>query len=216
MPIPILPRVLEPTPGQARSWLEEELRSATYHQTSLLDRLVTWVQDRLADAASSSTDLSGAPTVVTVVVALLVVGLIAWVLPRIRRERSTRRLDGAVLEDPRMTAAQYRERAAAARRAGRHADAVLDSYRAIARDMSDRTLLDDAPGLTAHEVSVAVARAFPARSGELSRAADLFDTVRYGSGTAGPQDAEAVAELDAVLARSRPAAEPTAPGGAAR
>ena len=212
----MLPRVLEPTPGQARSWLEEELRSATYHQTSLLDRLLTWVQDRLADATSSSTDLRGAPTVVTVVVALLVVGLIAWVLPRIRRERSTRRPDGAVLEDPRVTAAQYRERAAGARRAGRHADAVLDSYRAIARDMSDRTLLDDAPGLTAHEVSVAVARVFPARTGELSRAADLFDTVRYGSGTAGLRDAEAVAELDAALARSRPAAEPSANVGAAR
>ena len=212
----MLPRVLEPTPGQARSWLEEELRSATYHQTSLLDRLLTWVQDRLADAASSSADLSGAPTVVTVVVALLVVGLVAWVLPRVRRERSTRRPAGTVLEDPRVTAAQYRDRAAEARRAGRYADAVLDSYRAIARDMSDRTLLDDAPGLTAHEVSVAVAREFPARSGELARAADLFDAVRYGSGTAGPQDADAVAELDATLARSRPAPGPTAPAGAAR
>ena len=52
------PRVLEPTPGQAHSWLEEELRSATYHPTSLLDRLLTWVQDRLADAASSSSDRS--------------------------------------------------------------------------------------------------------------------------------------------------------------
>lgn len=211
----MLPRVLEPTPGQARSWLEEELRSATYHQTSLLDRLLTWVQDRLADAASSSTDLRGAPTVVTVVVALLVVGLIAWVLPRVRRERSTRRPAGSVLDDPRVTAAQYRQRAAEARRAGRHADAVLDSYRAIAREMSDRTLLDDAPGLTAHEVSVAVGRAFPARSGELSRAADLFDTVRYGGGAAGLQDAEGVAELDAALARSRPVAEPTAPVGGA-
>jgi hypothetical protein len=210
------PRVLEPTPGQARSWLEEELRSATYHQTSLLDRLVTWVQDRLADASSSSTDLSGGPTVVTVVIALLVAALIAWVLPRIRRERATRRPAGAVLEDPRVTAAQYRERAAEAHRAGRHADAVLDSYRAIARDMSDRTLLDDAPGLTAHEVSVALARLFPARSGELARAANLFDTVRYGSGTAGPQDAEAVAELDAALARSRPAPGPTAPAEATR
>ena len=215
MPIP-LPRVLEPTPDQARAWLEQELRSAAYHQTSLLDRLLTWVQDRLADAASSSTDLSAAPTVVTVVVALLVVGLISWVLPRVRREGSARRPDGAVLEDPRVTAAQYRERAAEARRAGHHADAVLDSYRAIAREMSDRTLLDDAPGLTAHEVSVAVGRAFPARSGELSRAADLFDAVRYGGGTAGLEDAEDVAELDAALARSRPAAEPPAPEGAAR
>ena len=46
MPIPMLPRVLEPTPGQARSWLEEELRSATYHQTSLLDRLLEPLGDR--------------------------------------------------------------------------------------------------------------------------------------------------------------------------
>jgi hypothetical protein len=60
-----------------------------------------------------------------------------------------------------------------------------------------------------------VGRAFPARSGELSRAADLFDTVRYGGGAAGRRDAEGVAELDAALARSRPVAEPTAPVGGA-
>jgi hypothetical protein len=87
---------------------------------------------------------------------------------------------------------------------------VLDSFRAITRDMGDRTLLDDTPGLTAHEVSVAVATAFAAHAGELARAADLFDAVRYGNGTASAQEAEDVAALDTALARSRPP-RPTAP-----
>jgi hypothetical protein len=205
MPTPMLPRALEPSPGQARSWLEEELRAATYHQTPLLDRLWGWVMDRLDDLSARPGDLSGAPTVVTVVLGLLVAGLLLWVVPRVRRERSVRRSAGAVLEDPRGTAAMYRERSARARATGRYVDAVIDSFRAIARDMSDRTLLDDRPGLTAHEVSVAVAAAFPSQAGELARAADLFDSVRYGSGTASPADADDVAALDAALAQARPA-----------
>ena len=104
---------------------------------------------------------------------------------------------------------QYRERAAGARAAGRYGDAVLDSFRAMARDMGNRTLLDDAPGRTAHEVSVAVATAFPPFAGDLARAAQLFDSVRYGNGSVGAQQAEDVAALDTALARSRPAPAPT-------
>jgi hypothetical protein len=206
----MLPRALEPGPDQARSWLREELRAATYHQEPLLDRLWHWVTSRLEDLTSSAGQVSGVPTVVTVLVTLLVAGLLLWVLPRVRREGSVRRSAGAVLEDPRMSAAQYRERAASARAGGRYGEAVLDSFRAITRDMGDRTLLDDTPGLTAHEVSVAVATAFASHAGELARAADLFDAVRYGNGTASAQEAEDVAALDTALARSRPA-PPTAP-----
>jgi Domain of unknown function (DUF4129) len=204
VPTAMLPRALEPGPDQARSWLEEELRSAAYHRAPLLDRLVQWVEDRLADLSSPSAHLSGAPTVVTVLLTLLVAGLLLWVLPRVRRERSVRRPAGAVLVDPRVTAAQYRARAAEARGTGRYGDAVLDSFRAVARDLSERTLLDDAPGLTAHEVSVAAAAAFPGDAAGLARAADLFDSVRYGSATASRQDADDVAALDARLARERP------------
>ncbi len=218
MPTPMLPRALEPGPDQARSWLREELRAATYHHEPLLDRLWRWVMDRLDSLSSPSGHLSGIPTMVTVLVTLLVAGLLLWVLPRVRRERSVRRSAGAVLEDPRVTAAQYRERAATARAAGRYGEAVLDSYRALAREMGDRTLLEDAPGRTAHEVSVAVATAFPAHARELAHAADLFDSVRYGNGTAGAPEAEEVAALDTALARSRPAATtsttPVAAGGA--
>ena len=211
MPTPLLPRALDPGPDQARSWLREELRAATYHQEPLLDRLWRWVMDRLDALSSPSGHLGSTPTVVTVLGTLLVAGLVLWVLPRVRRERSLRRSTGAVLEDPRVSAAQYRERAATARAAGRYGEAVLDSFRAIARDMGNRTLLEDAPGLTAHEVSVAVATAFASHAGELARAADLFDSVRYGNGTASAQEAEDVAALDTALARSRPA--PTTAAG---
>jgi hypothetical protein len=205
MPTPMLPRALEPGPDQARSWLQAELRAATYHQEPLVDRLWRWLMDRLDALSATPGHLSGVPTLVTVLVTLLTAGLVLWVLPRVRRERSVRRLAGAVLEDPGVTAAQYRERAAGARAAGRYGDAVLDSFRAMARDMANRTLLDDAPGRTAHEVSVAVATAFPRFAHDLSRAAHLFDSVRYGHGSAGPQQAEDVAALDTALARSRPA-----------
>jgi hypothetical protein len=205
MPLPTFPRALEPGPEQARSWLREELRAAAYHQEPLLDRLWRWVMDRLDALSNPSGHLGAVPTVVTVLVTLLVAGLLLWVLPRVRRERSQRRSTGAVLEDPGVSARRYRERAAGSRAAGRYDEAVLDSFRAIARDMGDRTLLQDAPGLTAHEVGTAVATAFPLHAGELARAADVFDSVRYGGGTAGAQEAEDVAALDTALVRSRPA-----------
>ena len=194
-----------PAPGSRRSCGR---RPTT--RRPLLDRLWSGCRTGSPTCRSPSAHLSGAPTVVTVVVTLLVAGLLLWVLPRVRRERSVRRPAGAVLEDPRVTAAQYRERAAEARGAGRYGDAVLDSFRAIARDMSDRTLLDDAPGLTAHEVSVAVATAFPARR---RRAGPRRGPVRLGAlrqRRRGPQDADDVAALDAALART-PGATPPHP-----
>ena len=140
----------------------EELRAATYHQDPLLDRLWRWVMDRLdepvrrlgspqrgADAWSPSWSRCSWR---------------GWCCGCCRGSAASAPCAasaGAVLEDPRVTAAQYRERAATARAAGRYGEAVLDSFRAIARDMGNRTLLDDAPGRTAHEVSVAVATAFP-------------------------------------------------------
>ena len=87
---------------------------------------------------------------------------------------------------------------------GRYDDAVLDGFRAIAKDMSDRTLLDDAPGRTAHEVSLALASPFPDHADRLARAADLFDSVRYGHRRANADQAGQVQHLDAELVTTRP------------
>jgi len=70
--------------------------------------------------------------------------------------------------------------------------------------MSDRTLLDDAPGRTAHEVSLALASPFPDHSVRLAEAANVFDAVRYGHRRATADQAGEVQRLDAELVRARP------------
>jgi len=140
-----------------------------------------------------------------VLVALIVIALLVWVLPKVRRESVAAASDGDVLEDLTITPRTYRDRAAQAFAEGRYDDAALDGFRAIAKDMSDRTLLDDAPGRTAHEVSLALAQPFPGHADRLAQAANVFDAVRYGHRGATADQATEVQRLDAELVRTRPA-----------
>ena len=199
------PRALDPTPDQARDWLNNELHRSDY-QNTWLDSVLRWILDRLRKLLDGAGQLanSGISPVITLLVALVVIALLVWVLPKVRRESAAARSGGAVLEDLTITARTYRDLAAQAFRDGRYDDAVLDGFRAVAKDMSDRTLLDDAPGRTAHEVSLALAPRFPDHGNRLAQAADVFDSVRYGHRRASADQAGEVQKLDAELVKTRP------------
>jgi Domain of unknown function (DUF4129) len=199
----LVQRGLDPTPDQARDWLDQELHRSGY-QDPWLDSVLRWIVDHLRALLDGVSNLAGVSPVITGLMALAVIALLAWVLPRVRRE-SVAAGGGAVLEDLRITPRTYRDRAAKAFEDGRYDDAVLDGFRAIAKDMSDRTLLADAPGRTAHEVSLALAQPFPGHADRLAQAANLFDAVRYGHRGATADQATEVQRLDAELVRTRPA-----------
>jgi hypothetical protein len=199
------PRGLDPTPDEARKWLSDELNGSEYHD-QWLDSAIRWILDqinKLLEGANSLTH-GALSTAITVAVALAVIAILVWVVPRVRREPVAAASDGAVLEDLRITPRTYRDRAAQAFEEGRLDDAVLDGFRAIARDMSDRSLLNDAPGRTAHEVSLALALPFPGHADRLVEAANSFDAIRYGHRHATAGQAEQVLQLDAELVRTAP------------
>ncbi|MGZ4599680.1 DUF4129 domain-containing protein [Oryzihumus sp.] len=201
----LLPRALQPSPGQARDWLREELaRPAYHHQAPLLQRLADWLQEQWHRLLEQSQGAAGWSPLVTALVAAAAIALLAFVLPRVRRERRLPGHGAAVLTDPLTTAAMYRARVATALAEGRFDDALADAYRALTREAADRTLLEDTPGSTAHEVALALAPRFPDEVDALRRAADLFDAVRYGERHLGRADAEEVVALDARLTRTRP------------
>jgi Domain of unknown function (DUF4129) len=198
-----LSRGLSPTPAQARSWLRQELQGAGY-QSPWLDSLGRWVSNLVAKILQSAGHVAGLSPAITVLIAVAVIALLAWVLPRVRRERSVAAIDEAVLDDVRITPGLYRDLAAQALRDGRYGEAVVNGFRAIAKDMSDRGVLDDSPGRTAHEVSLALTSPFPEHGERLVRAGDLFDSVRYGPHRPDASQARRVNDLDAELARTRP------------
>jgi hypothetical protein len=203
MPSWSLLRELNPTPAQGRDWLKQELAGSDY-QSPWLDSVIRWIRDVLGKLVDGARQVTGLSPAVTAGLAILLIALLVWILPKVRRERVAAVSQEAVLKDPTITGRQYRDLAAQAIRDGRFGDAILDGFRAIAKDMSDRGLLNDAPGRTAHEVSLALASPFPDHADALAGAADLFDSVRYGHRRASEVQANQMRALDAELATARP------------
>jgi hypothetical protein len=198
-----LVRGLNPTPPAARSWLNHELQGSDY-QNPWLDSLTRWIADQIRKLLEGASHLAGLSASITVLIALVVIAVLVWILPRVRRERVNTVTEQGVLDDGTITAGAYRDLAAQAIRDGRFEDAVLDGFRAVAKGMSDRRMLDDAPSRTAHEVSVALAADFPEQADRLARAADLFDSVRYGQCRTSAYQAGQIQDLDTELVTVRP------------
>jgi Domain of unknown function (DUF4129) len=194
---------LDPTSPEARQWLEDELRRGVYHeQPGLLARLWEWFQDLLGRGAGTG----GLPAWTLGIVLVVAVAVVALVVARSvgAERRMAPRGAGAVLDGPARPATEHRAAARAALAAGDEETAVLEAYRAITRAAIERTILDELPGRTAHEVSLALAPVFPASHRALTVAADDFDAVRYGDRRARPGAATELLALDAELSATRP------------
>lgn len=197
---------VQPDADTARGWLLDELAKPAYAsaQPSPIDRaaeaFVTWFSG-LFDVRGSNTPPVALAIALGVVVAVLVVALLLFGVPRRNRRSSVGALFGA---DDRRSAGEMRRAAEAAMAAGDWSLAVLERFRALARGLDERTLVAVFPGTTASAFAAAAARTFPAEHGELQSAAELFDGVRYADEQAVRQDALSVFALDDRLAAARP------------
>jgi hypothetical protein len=193
------------TPGadEARSWLEDELLDPVYHSSrSLLQRFFDWLQQQFEGAPRF-----GAPSLVVaavVVGVLLVVAVSAfWAAGPVRRSRRVRSAGTLRAGDDRRTADQLRAAADEAAVQGRWGLAVAERFRAIVRDLEQRTVLDDRPGRTADEAVDAAAARLPELDADLRRAARRFDDVVYGDGPADAADDTWLRGLDDAVAHAR-------------
>jgi len=215
---------LDPGADEARQWVADELAKDEYHDgRSILERVMQWIAERVRDLQDAQHQGPGVglPPIVTALLVVLLLAAVVWVLTKVRVEQRTLKDRTPVLGDSVLSSEQFRSRGEQAFGEGRWGDAVLDYTRAIARSADDRTLLTDAPGLTAREIGVQLTEVFPAHAGRVIGSTDLFDAVLYGRLEANRQDAELVRSTDEALKRSRPAlpghgdAEETDPGTAA-
>lgn len=182
--VPALTIDVPVTPGadEARRWAAEELAKKAYQDAKpgLAEQLVDWLKQAFNEFLNNLGAMNGNVGLL-VAVGVVVVAIIACVLilrPRLNR-RNTRQ--AAIFDGPvQLTAAEHRTLARSAVERGELATAVTEQFRAMVRAAEERAVSAPAPGRTAAEVAQDMGRAFPAHAQALARAAEIFNSVRYG------------------------------------
>lgn len=199
---------VDPDAPQARQWLIDELAKAEYQaaQPTWFDRLSKSIADWFASLQVPSGDGISAivPLVVIVLAAaLLVAAFLIFGMPRLKRRSTvTGTLFGA---QERRNAQALRLAAEQAAASGDYALAVQEMFRALARNLAERTIVTVLPGTTAQGFARRAAEAFPLHHDQLEASAGAFDGVRY-LGRAGSQtDYEALAALEHQVRAEKPA-----------
>jgi hypothetical protein len=195
-----------PDAAEAQRWAAEELAKPEYRDAapSWLDTLWRNFLDWLQSLDGSPGDAAPVPSPVIVLVIAAVIAA-AIILARPRLNARARQARDVFESEPALAAADYRMRAEAAASAGKWGDAVVDRFRAVVRSAEDRAILDPQPGRTADEAARALSAPFTSESGRLSRAAAVFDGIRYGNRSAGSADYQEMVGLDAALDAMKPA-----------
>jgi hypothetical protein len=194
---------LQPSGDEGRRLLREELLHSEYHRQHVLQRILDWIMRRLEAGVGAASGTDWVAALVTMLVgAFLLVGLVL-LLSRVRRDRQRREHARPVLAEDRPSSGELRRRAEAALADGRHSEAVVEAFRALAVRQVERGRLADQPGTTAHEVAASLATSYPDHGERVGRGADLFDATLYGDRPASPEEVTTLLELDDALAGAR-------------
>ncbi|MFJ4173898.1 DUF4129 domain-containing protein [Microbacterium sp. NPDC089696] len=201
--------VLIPDGDEARRWAEQELSDPRYADAkpTWFDLLMRDIGRFLGDLFSSDNGANVGPSalvvVCVIVVAALVIALIVWGRPR--RSQAVRRPSGGLLgADDDRSAAELRSDAERSARDGDWDAATILRFRALARDLLERDLIDPAPGATAQGIAREVTAVFPAEGSAVRAAAVSFDDVRYLRHPATAESYAGLAATDERLRAARP------------
>jgi hypothetical protein len=203
---------VDPDAPEARRWILEELSKDKYGRSpdegsSWLDDLLQSIRDWINGLLDGISGSPGNPVwpilLVVVIAAVVVIAFLLFGVPRLnRRSRVRGELFG---EDDERDSASLRRAAARAAQAGDYATAIAESFRALARGLSERTIVMTNPGTTAHGFARQAAVSFPDAGGRLAAAADAFDGVRYLGVPGTAEQWQAMSALERELHSARPA-----------
>ena len=200
---------VDPDAPDARKLLIDELAKPEYAaaRPTLIDRIAQAIQDWLdsfrAPEDGSVPDLF--PLVVTVlIVGLIVAAFIVFGRPRLQRKS---RAAGALFSDSldARSAAELRVSAQTAAASGDFVVAIEEMFRAVARQLAERTVVSVTPGTTAQEFAARAGRAFPDHVDAFTSGARAFDGVRYLDRPGTREAFDEVAALDRDISAARPA-----------
>lgn len=207
---------LTPDADEARRQLADELSKPVYAdvQNWLVDqfnKLIDW----LTGGTSSSGSLSSGQLALIVVVAVALAAVAIWTfMGPLRAERRHR--GHAMLAEETRTSAELRADAAALAASDDWGAATMQLFRALIRSLGERAVIDEFPGMTAHEAAGRAAPRLPEFADPLHRAADVFDALAYGRRPGSPQQYHDLRALDAAVAHARPTGLPGEPAEEAR
>lgn len=205
---------VDPEPPEATQWLIDELSKPVYQaaKPTLFDRIAQAIGDWIASLRFG--ELQGPPAfafglILTLIVIAAVVAFLIFGLPRLNRRSA---VAGALFgeDDDRSAASILRDADAAARR-GDWALAIAETFRAIARDLAERTIVTTSPGTTANDFAARAGRAFPSHADRLAVSAASFDEVRYLGHPGSEEQYRAIIALAAEVRGAKAVLEPVAP-----
>ncbi|WP_243224879.1 DUF4129 domain-containing protein [Microbacterium sp. CIAB417] len=200
-----------PDGDEARRLAEEELSNPRYAEAQptwfdLLARdVLRYLTDLFTPEGGGQVGPLALVIVCIVIVAALVAALIVWGRPRASRAVRGRGRDLLGDRDDR-SAAQLRADAERSARSGDWDAATILRFRALARGLLERDLIDPAPGATAQAIARDTARVFADEAAALRDAAAAFDDVRYLEHPSSEQRYRQLAGLDERLISRHPEA----------
>ncbi len=184
-----------PSPSEAREAVRRELLDPRYRDRDQVTRLLDWLRGLLEQGLVAVGDASAASTWVATVLLLALALALLLLASRARRTARSRPRPGDVLGALGPDADALRARAERLHAEGRHDEALLEAFRALARREVERGRLVEDPGATAREVAASL------DDDRVRRAAELFDAVLYGGSGATAEQAADVLALDAAAGR---------------
>lgn len=198
---------VDPGAAEARRWIVDELARPEYRaaQPTWFDRLSTAFWDWLTSLKIGDGIAVQAPILIIAALVLIAAVVGAFVVfgpARINRRSS---VSGALFgDDDERDAAGIRRAAADAASRADWTVAIEEIFRAIARDLAERTILSVSPGTTARDFAVRAGALLPPFSDRLGAAAAAFDEVRYldRAGTEAAYLAAAALERELRAARA--------------
>lgn len=202
MTIPVTPDTPE-----ALRWLRAELALPEYEaaKPTWFDRLSKSIADWLGSLrlpAGDEVSQWGAVALVVIVIIALAVAFWFFGMPRLRRRSTvTESLFGTTET---RTAAMLRTDGHLAAEADDYRLAIQEIFRALARGLEERTLVEMTPGTTAHGFARQASAAFPGFAGDLEKAARGFEDVRYLGAAASRADYDEIAGLEQALRTRSP------------
>ncbi|TCO62458.1 DUF4129 domain-containing protein [Actinocrispum wychmicini] len=179
----------------ARDAATRELSDPAYHQAapSWIDRALRWLVARLMELLNAVNQfVPGGFLGLIIIIAVIVV-------IRTRAGRMTRTASGAVFAGKRLSASDHRRAAEEAVARGDLAEAVRERFRAIARGLEERGVLDERSGRTVDELAREAGARIPPHATALRSAALMFDDVWYGGHPATLAGYHELVDLDLAL-----------------